>query len=166
MNPWIKPAAILILALALVGLGYRIGSGLTEARWQRAQVKAEQAHTASIAAARESELAAYDKSNEVSREYQEDLAKIRAERDRLRHQPVRVVRVYIPADPVSLSAAGAAAGGSGSTAPAAVELAGEARSGVRFSRDVGPELYGIVDDSDQREAELAEQIRKLQAWAK
>jgi hypothetical protein len=155
MNPWIKPAAILILALALVGLGYRIGSGLTEARWQRAQVKAEQAHTASIAAARESELAAYDKSNEVSREYQEDLAKIRAERDRLRHQPVRVVRVYIPADPVSLS-----------TAPAAVELAGEARSGVRFSRDVGPELYGIVDDSDQREAELAEQIRKLQAWAK
>ena len=167
LPPWLtlRFAATFVIALGLFAVGWKAGATLTEARWQRVQVKAEREHTTALARAREAERASYAKAVETSRAYQTSLAAIRAERDRLRDLPPRVVRVYVPAKPASVPAPGAAAGGPGSAAAAAVELAGEAGSGARFSRDIGPTLYGIVDDSDEREAALAEQVRKLQEWA-
>ncbi len=102
-----------------------------------------------------------EQANKVSHGLQTDLATIRADRDRLRDLPARVVRVYVPVAP-RVGHGPAAAGRPGPAAAAPVELAGEARSGDGLGRDIGTDLYRIVDDADQREAELGAQVTRLQ----
>ena len=102
-----------------------------------------------------------ERAKEVSRAYQADLTAIRAERDRLRALPPRVVRVYVPGPAIAVPSP-VAGGRPRAIAPGAVALTGQAGQGPRLSRDIGPELYGIVDDCDTREAELARQVTGLQ----
>jgi hypothetical protein len=102
-----------------------------------------------------------EQAKRVSHAFQIDLTAIRAERDRLRDLPPRVVRVYVPGPAIAVPSP-VAVGRPRATRPGPVELTGEAGQGPRLSRDIGADLYGIVDDSDAREASLASQVTRLQ----
>lgn len=152
-------AAVLMAALIFVG-GWKAGSALIAGRWQRAAAKQAADYQSSLARARETERASYAKSQEVSRGLQNDLAAIRVERDRLRNQPVRTVRVYVPAaSPAGLSAASPAAGGRHGAPAAAAEPS------ATIGPDIGRGLFDLVDDGDAREAELAARLTRCQDWA-
>lgn len=150
----LKVAALAIVAAAIFGAGWKAGAGLTEARWQRERAKQAAEYQSALTRAREAERAAYAKSQEVSRGLQNDLAAIRAERDRLRDRPARVVRLCPDTDPAAgrMPAAPGAAGRRDAAAPAAAENAGAP------GRDIGGPLYELVDDGDEREAELARRL--------
>jgi Sec-independent protein translocase protein TatA len=157
---WLKLAAVLLIVALIFGAGWKAGAGLTEGRWQRAAAKQAADYQATLARAREAERASYAKSNEVSRGLQQDLAAIRAERDRLRNQPVRTVRLYVPAaGPACLPSDRPAAGGrDGATAAAAAPASAA-------GPDIGRGLYDLTDDGDAREAELAARLTRCQEWA-
>lgn len=146
---WLRLAAIALMVALIFGAGWRAGSRLTEYRWQRAAAKQAADYQASLAQAREAEKRSYAQRDEVSNALQRDLATIRADRDRLRALPARVVRVYVPAArPASLPADGRPAPGRDGT------IAGTAPPAGTPGPDIGRGLYDLVDDGDSREAEL------------
>jgi hypothetical protein len=146
---WIKLSSWLLVFALIFGAGWKAGASLTQLRWQRAAEKQAADYRFSLALAREAERASYAKRDEVSNALQKDLAATRAERDRLRALPARTVRVYVPAaSATSLPAvAGTTAGRPGATA-------GTAAPAATLGPDIGRSLYAIVDDGDEREAEL------------
>lgn len=150
-----------LAAAVMFALGWKMGSAHASAQLQRAQAASEAKYLSAVERAREAERASYAKSQEVSRALQSDLAAIRGERDRLRAQPARGVRLCPDADPAGsgVSAAGAAPGRRDAAAAGATKAPGPA------GRDIGRPLYELVDDGDEREAELARRLSACQAWA-
>ncbi len=158
--PYRIGAYVVTLLLVMAALAWGVHE-FNQLRAQAARVPALEQAVRDAAATLDHERKAAAKAQEISRGYQTDLADIRADRDRLRDLPPRVVRVLVPAR-APASAGSATAGGSGGTPATAIELEGEAGSGTGQGWDIGPGLYRIVDDADQREAELGAQVTRLQ----
>lgn len=154
-------AYVVALLLVMAGLAWGVHE-FNALRAQAARVPVLEQSLRDANTTLQTERDAARKTNEVSRGLQNDLTTIRAERDRLRSLPPRVVRVRIPVAAAVASADPAAPGRPGCSAAGTVALAGEARSGAGVDRDIGPELYAIADDADTREAELGAYIRRLQ----
>lgn len=95
----------------------------------------------------------FDAAQKASKEYQDDLSKIRADRAARRDLPARSVRLCQQSPTVQRPAD---TGGPDAAATAAAQPSEAA------GPDIGPSLYDLADDGDEREAELAAQIRRLQ----
>lgn len=157
---WARLIAVAIGALAIAGLIWWGASSFNHMRDQAARVPALEQAVKAANATVITERKSVAKAQKVSNDLQTDLTTIRAERDRLRTLPARVVRVYVPTRPPL--AGSAAAGGSGAATPAGVALASPTGFPAGLSGDIGRDLYGIVDDADAREATLGAQVRRLQ----
>lgn len=157
---YIKAAAWLLVVAAIFGAGCKVGAGFTERRWQAAQAAQAREYQSAVERARAAERASWAKRDEVSTNVQAELEAVRAERDRLRRLPARVVRVQVPAaDPGRVPGASPAAPGSDGAAAGAAAPAGPAFV------DIGRGLYDLADDGDAREAELAARLTACQQWA-
>jgi hypothetical protein len=154
-------SALFLLACLVGGYFYVKDLGAAEVRAElEPSIAALRADLDAANATLNAERAIVAATQEVSRGLQTDLTEIRAERDRLRDIPPRVVRVRVPGPAPSASAT--VASRSGSAATGTLEVEGEGGSAAGLDWDIGPFLYRLADDSDQREAELAAQVRRLQ----
>ncbi len=151
---WVK-IGLFALVVAAAGLfAWRVNAwhhGYLERDAAVAQEKATRAQAAQTLAQLQTR---FDNAQKASQEFQNDVSKIRAERDRLRNLPARTVRVCVAGPAVQ--AAGPGPRRSDGAAP------GPTPQPATAGPDIGRDLYGIADDADQREAELAAQIVKLQ----
>lgn len=159
--PWRLGAFIVALLLVMAGLAWAVHE-FNDLRAEAARVPGLEQSLRDAATTLETERAAAAKTQEISRGLQTDLTAIRAERDRLRDLPPRVVRVRVPVPAAVARPHPAAAGGSGSAAAGTLAIAGPDGPPAGLDRDIGADLYRIVDDADQREAELAAQVIRLQ----
>lgn len=156
---WIKLAVYAAIVATIFGAGWKTGSSLTTARWEHAAAKQAADYQESLKRAIASERASYAQRDEVSRDLQKDLAAVQAERDRLRRQSARVVRVYVPAPAGSVPA-------DGGTAPRHGGAPGPAEPTATAGPDIGRDLYDLADDGDAREAELRARVNRcVEGWA-
>lgn len=156
---WIKVGALLLVVALIFGTGWRAGSGLTEARWQRAAAKQAADYQESLSRAREAERRSYAKSQEVSRDYQAKLVDLEGRyRDALgRIGPVRVRRC-----PAAAGGVPAASAGTGGPHAAGDRPDVPGATGGDPDRDIGPDLVLLARDADH----CREQLTALQTWAK
>lgn len=156
---WIKIGAVLLVLLGCFGAGAKVGSSLTAARYQAREAQQAREYQSVLARAREAERRSYEKAQEVSRDYQAELA-------RLRDRPVSRVpaRLCVSATaPGRVPATGPATGGPGAAVPAGgvVQPADGPDTGVRAGPDIGPALRGLARRAD----EVSAQGRGVQAKA-
>lgn len=163
--------AIIYLAIAGIvagilwgGYSHVKGIGAEEVRTTlQPQIDTLTVDLATAQASLKTEREAAKQTREVSSALQTDLNTIRADRDRLRDLPPRIVRVRVPVPAAAVEGARpAAAGQSGSTAAGTLALEGAGGRGTGLDWDLGPFLYRLADDGDERESELAAQVRRLQ----
>ena len=145
---WIKIGIVVLIVTVVFGAGFRMGSGLTEAKWQHAATEQADAFQKALLDNLAVERAAAAANQETSNALQEELAQIRTERDRLRARPVRTVRLCPTPAADGVPAAAASAGGRDGAAPAPFASSGPT------GPDIGRGLYDLADDGDEREADL------------
>lgn len=156
---YIKLAVCTLIVAAIFGAGAKVGSSLTATRYEAREAKQAREYQSALAHAREAERRSYEKAQEVSRDYQTELA-------RLRDRPVSRVpaRLCVSAPaPGRVPAAGTAPGGPSAAVPAGgvVQSADGTDTGVRAGPDIGPALRGLARRAD----EVSAQGRAVQAKA-
>lgn len=159
--PWRVVGFVALLLAVMAALAWSVHQ-FNDLRATAARVPDLEAALETAADTLNRERKASAATQEVSRGLQTDLDAIRAERDRLRDLPPRVVRVRIPVPAAVAPADPAVAARSGSAATGTLAVAGPTGPADGLDRDIGGPLYAIADDSDAREATLAAQVRRLQ----
>ena len=153
---WIKLAVYAAIVAAIFGAGWKTGSSLTTARWEHAAAKQAADYQSSLKAAREAEIASYEKSQVISNDYQAKLTdleyKYRAALGRI--GPVRV-RVG------SSTAGGLPKTGTTPGGPDAAHDGTDVPGAAGSDTDIGPDLVTLARDADK----CREQLTALQAWA-
>lgn len=156
---WIKIGVYALIVAAIFGAGCKAGYSIAQARADAAFSKQAREYQSALKSAREAERASYAAAQARSKEYQDEL-------DRLRNRPVvrTPVRLCVSAPAAGgMPPAGPAAGGPGATVPAGgvVQPADGTDPSLRPGPDIGPALRGLARRAD----EVSAQGRAVQAKA-
>ncbi len=154
---WLKLGAVALAVVLIFGTGWKVGAGLTQARWQRAAIQAERERTAEVERARAAEQAANDHSQEVSRDYEARLSEL----DQQRRAAIRRIGPVRVCNPVArASRVPAAADPSSRPDGAGARDLVSGPTGGDLERDIGPDLTELAADADRCRLQLG----SLQRW--